>query len=217
MNVPSVAKELLPRLMPYLRLAEGLGMILGQLTEGGANRIDVEFAGQVTDLPLESISVAAIKGVLASRVKDVNMVNARRVAEDRGIKTTEKQSDQSADFSSLVTVTLVSDKEQRSARGTIFHRASPRLVGLDEYEFEAEMGKFMLVIRNDDVPGVIGKVGTILGANQINIAGMNLGRNRPHGTAASVYNVDSEIPAAVLDELTEFPHIRSADLVKTSV
>lgn len=216
-NVPSVAKELLPRLMPYLRLAEGLGMILGQLTKGGVNRIDVEFAGQVTDLPLEPISVAAIKGALASWVKDVNMVNAPRVAEDRGIKTTEKQSDQSADFASLVTVTLVSDREQRSARGTILHRDSPRLVGLDEHDFEAEMGKYMLFIRNDDVPGVIGKVGTILGENQINIAGLNLGRNRPHGTAASVYNVDSQIPASVLNELTEFPHIRSADLVKTSL
>ena len=216
-NMPSVAKELLPRLMPYLRLAEGLGRILGQLVVGGVTQIDMEFSGDITSLPLEPISVAAIRGILSSRVKDVNMVNAPSIAKGRGIEITEKQSKRAAIFASLVTVTVTTDVQQRQARGTIFHRESPRLVGVDEHEFEAEMGEFMLFVLNDDVPGVIGKVGTILGANQINIAGMSLGRNRPQGTAASVYNVDSEIPAPVLDELNAFPYIREAKLVKTSI
>ena len=216
-NMPSVAKELLPRLMPYLRLAEGLGRILGQLAVGGVTQIDMEFSGEITSLPLEPISVAAIRGVLSSRVKDVNMVNAPTIAMERGIEITEKQSRSAAIFASLVTVTVTTDVQQRQARGTIFHRESPRVVGVDEYEFEAEMGKLMLFVRNDDVPGVVGKVGTILGANQINIAGMNLGRNRPQGTAASVYNLDNEIPARVLEELNAFPCIREAKVVKTSL
>lgn len=215
-NMPSVDKELLPRLMPYLRLAGGLGSILGHLAKGGLTQIDVECSGEITSLPVESIVVAAIRGVLASRIEDVNMVNAPHVAADRGIRISEKQSDRARDFASLVTVTVVTETERREARGTIFHRASPRLVGLDEYEFEAEIGRYMLFVRNDDVPGVIGKVGTILGASHINIAGMYLGRNRPHGTAASVYNVDSEIPAPVLDELRQFPYIKGVALVKTA-
>ncbi len=216
-NMPSVDRELLPRLMPFIRLSEGLGCILSQLGKGKVQQIEVELGGEIASMPVDPLIVAAVKGLLHSRVKDVNMVNARHVAESRGIKIATRQSHNSLVFASLVTVTLTTDVEQRQARGTIFHDQSPRLVGLCEHEFEAEIGSHMLFIRNDDVPGVIGKVGTILGRNRVNIAGMNLGRNRPAGTAASVYNVDSEIPEVVMAELNALPEIQSADLVVTSI
>jgi D-3-phosphoglycerate dehydrogenase / 2-oxoglutarate reductase len=118
------------------------------------------------------------------------------------------------DYSSLITVELTTDKSKRQVAGTLFGRKEPRIVRVDDYRLEAVPSGYMLVFSNQDTPGVIGKIGTLLGSNHINIAGMQLGRVAPHGMAVAVVNVDSAIPAALMHEIRGLPNIVYATLVE---
>ena len=142
------------------------------------------------------------------------MVNAPHLAKERGIRVSETISSDVEDYSSLITVELTTDKSKRQVAGTLFGRKEPRIVRVDDYRLEAVPSGYMLVFSNQDTPGVIGKIGTILGSNQINIAGMQLGRVAPHGMAVAVVNVDSAIPAAIMHEIRRLPNIFYATLVE---
>jgi D-3-phosphoglycerate dehydrogenase len=157
-----------------------------------------------------------VKGALEAILRSgdtVNAVNALRVARERGIRITESKSSEETDFASLITVTVGTDRGESAVAGTLFNRRDPRLVRIDEFRLEVPPEGYMLVFSNFDVPGVIGRIGTILGRNQVNIAGMHLGRERPGGRAVSVVNVDSAIPGPVLDEIRRMPDIVYAKLV----
>ena len=117
-------------------------------------------------------------------------------------------------FASLLTAELATDRGQWQVAGTLFHRREPRIVQVDGFDLEAHAEGWMVVLANDDVPGVIGRIGTLFGANGINIAGMQLGRQRPGGHAVSVLSLDTPAPDAVLAELRALPSIRSARLVR---
>jgi D-3-phosphoglycerate dehydrogenase len=120
----------------------------------------------------------------------------------------------SEDFASLVTAELRTDRGRWQVAGTLFHRKEPRIVQVDGFHLEAPAAGWMVVLTNDDVPGVIGRIGTLFGRHGINIAGMQLGRQRPGGHAVSVISLDSAVPDAVLAELRALPSIRSARLVR---
>jgi len=213
-NVPCVERELMTRLAPYLKLAESLGSLLSQIIEGGLRHIELAYSGEVSSLPTSPLTVSALKGILQASMKDVNMVNAPVLAKERGIRITEKTSADAADFASLVTLSITSDKETRRIAGTLFRKEEPRIVQLDNYDLEAVPTGWMLVVFNEDIPGVIGKMGTILGNNDINIAAMHLGRNAPRGVAAAIYSVDERIPPRVLDDIRALPFVISAKLVR---
>jgi len=142
------------------------------------------------------------------------VVNAPHLAKERGIRVSETISSEVEDYSSLITVELTTDKAQRQVAGTLFGRKEPRIVRVDDYRLEAVPSGFMLVFSNQDTPGVIGKIGTILGNNQINIAGMQLGRVALHGMAVAVVNIDSPIPSAIMHEIRLLPNIFYATLVE---
>jgi D-3-phosphoglycerate dehydrogenase len=146
--------------------------------------------------------------------ENVTDVNAPYLARQRGLRVVESKTPVSEHFASLLTAELATDQGRWQVSGTLFHRREPRIVQVDGFDLEAHAAGWMVVLSNDDVPGVIGRIGTLFGAHGINIAGMQLGRQRPGGHAVSVLSLDAPVPDAVLAELRALPSIRSARLVR---
>jgi D-3-phosphoglycerate dehydrogenase len=134
-------------------------------------------------------------------------VNAMTIARRRGIRVVENKSTEATDFASQITVTLQTDRGKTETAGTLFSRQDPRVVDIDGFRLEGVLDGYMLVFSNIDVPGVIGRIGTLLGQNNVNIAGMQLGREKRGGRAVSIVNVDDPIPSPVLDEIRRIPNI----------
>lgn len=214
-NVYPLDGEMLRQAEPYMNLAEQLGSFIVQMVEGGLRTVAVKYSGEAAALAIKPITAALLKGVLSKSLPErVNLVNAPLLARERGIQVSETISSEVGDYTSLITVELTTDKAKREVAGTLFGRKEPRIVRVDTYRMEAVPSGHMLVFSNQDTPGVIGKIGTILGSNQINIAGMQLGRMAPHGMAVAVVNVDSTIPPPILEQIQALPNILDAKLVE---
>ncbi len=214
-NAPSVDPDLLRELAPYLTLAVKLGSFLGQLAEGRMAEVRLTYAGEVAGHAIQPLTVTFLRGLLGVILEEnVTDVNAPYLAQQRGLRVVEAKTPVSEDYASLVTAELVTDRGQWQAAGALFHRKEPRIVQVDGFDVEAPAAGFMVVLTNDDVPGVIGRIGTLFGARGINIAGMQLGRQRPGGRAVSILSLDTTVPDAVLAELLALPSIRSARLVR---
>lgn len=213
-NAPSIEPELLKKLQPFLTLAEKLGRLVSQLSEGRMEHILIEYRGEIATYDLRPLAAAIVKGVMDPIREDVNYVNALPLAKARGIRVVESKSTEEADYASLITVGIKTDRDVRVVAGTLFGRRDLRVVRIDEFPLEAVPEGYLLVFSNLDVPGVIGRIGTLLGQNRVNIAGMHLGRERPGGRAVSVVNVDQPIPPHVLEEIRRMPNIVYAKLVK---
>ncbi|MFQ5657417.1 MAG: phosphoglycerate dehydrogenase [Candidatus Methylomirabilales bacterium] len=214
-NAPSIEPELLGKIQPYLILAEKLGRLDSQLAEGRFQEIRIDYTGEVASYDTSPLTAAVVNGVLDPITPGtVNMVNALPFARQRGIRVVESKSSHEEDYASLISVTIQTDRGQNLVAGTLFSRREPRVVRIDEFSLEAVPEGYLLIFSNLDVPGVIGKIGTILGQNQVNIAGLVLGREKPGGQAVSIVNVDSEIPIPVLDEIRRMPNIVYAKVVK---
>ncbi len=208
LNVDSVDPQLRPRLEPYRSLCERLGRLHAQLLEAPLREIQVEFLGVVRDLPMRPITAALLKGYLEGALSEpVNQVNAWVIAERVGISVTEVRSGEHADFSNLITATFRTADGERSASGTLFGRNLPRIVRLDDYHLEIIPEGEIFLFANDDRPGMIGKVGTLLGEAGINIAHMSLGRDRSGGEALGALNTDSRVSDAVAGEVEALPGI----------
>jgi len=213
-NAPSVPPELLRELLPYLTLAEKLGLLVTQLSEGRLAEIRIEYRGDIAGLDCASLTAAAVQGVLAPFHDAVNAVNALTVARGRGIRVVEEKSTSPGDFANLIAVAVRTDRGQTRAAGSLYGRQEPRLVEVDGLRLEAVLEGLLLIYANLDVPGVIGRIGTLLGRNGVNIAGMQLGRQQRGGRAISAVNVDDPIPDPVLDEIRKLPNIVFAKLVR---
>ena len=213
-NMPSVDPEVYRALQPYLDLAERLGRIQAQLGTGQLERITVEYRGEVTNHPTSAITAAVLKGIMETVSNEVvNFVNAPLFAQERGLTVDELKSSEPEDFASMITVVYHTSASQRVLSGTIFGKSDPRIVRLDEYDFDAVPTGHMLFYINDDIPGIIGRVGTFMGSHAVNIAQMSCGRSQVGGRALTILNVDSHIPDAVLDELLADAHIEWATRV----
>ena len=207
-NVPSVEPDVFQKLRPYLELAERLGRIQAQVNEGQLERITVDYRGDITAHPTSPITAAVLKGIMETISDEpVNFVNAPVFAQERGLTVDELKSSEHEDFASLITVTYQTTDTRRILSGTIFGKGDPRIVRLDEYDFDAVPEGHMLFYINDDIPGIIGRVGSIMGSRDVNIAQMSCGRHEVGGRALTILNVDSLIPQAVLDELLSEKHI----------
>jgi D-3-phosphoglycerate dehydrogenase / 2-oxoglutarate reductase len=214
-NVYPLDADMLRQIEPYMHLADLLGSFVVQMVEGGVKEVSVRYSGDAADLEVKPITAATLAGILKKSLSErVNVVNAPHLARERGIRVSETTSREVEDYSSLITVEVTTDHARRRVAGTLFGKKEPRIVGVDDYRMEAVPSGFMLVFSNQDTPGVIGRIGTILGNNRINIAGMQLGRVAPHGMAVAVVNVDSTIPADILHEIRLLPNIMYAKLVE---
>jgi D-3-phosphoglycerate dehydrogenase len=201
LNAPSVDESAFPTIRPYIDLAETAGKVATQLFDGRVSEIEVDYEGDIAAEDLDLVTASALKGVFAPLEWQVNAVNAPKLAEERGIDVTESKSRQSEDFQSLVTVTVGDGETSLSVCGTLFAGEDPRIVRIDGYRVDAVPGGQMLVARNEDRPGVIGFIGTVLGDHDINIAGMFNARQTIGGEALTVYNLDDPVPDAVVDVL----------------
>ncbi|SFH01000.1 D-3-phosphoglycerate dehydrogenase [Halopelagius inordinatus] len=202
LNAPSVDESAFPRIRPYIELADTAGKIGAQLLDGRISSVEVSYEGDIADEEVDLVTASALKGVFEPLEWQVNAVNAPKIAEERGIEVTESKTRQSEDFQSLVTVTVGNDEESLSVCGTQFAGDDPRIVRIDGYRVDAIPHGRMLVARNYDKPGVIGFIGTVLGDNDVNIAGMfNARRADEGGEALTVYNLDNHVPDEVREEL----------------
>jgi len=211
-NFPSVSKELLAQLSPYLNLAERMGRLAGQLISS-LHGLDIEYSGEVAELNTKPITHALLKGLLESfRDEPVNYVSAPAMAKAKGIAVRETQAHESEEFTSLIRV-MVKDQqpELNEISGTLFGKTEPRIVQIGRVSLDAIPSGYALVLRNYDKPGVIGNIGSLLARYQINIARFQLGREK--GVAICMVNVDAAVPEPVLEEIKKLPNIISVKQV----
>jgi D-3-phosphoglycerate dehydrogenase len=208
-NFPSVTAEMLKILHPYINLCEKLGSFRGQLLSDPLNELRVEYLGEASKLMTEPLTISVLKGLLQHQTEDVNLVNARIVAEERGIKVTETRTKKMENYSSLIRVITITNSEEASISGVIFGN-NPKITMINNFPIESVLSGGILMLENLDVPGVVGLVGTFLGNKDINIARFQLGRTKPGGTAISLINVDDIVSQDVLDELVKLSNVISA-------
>ncbi len=195
-------------LAPYMTLAEKLGSLQMQLIHGRIDRVEVEFRGEEVEAHVKPLTVALLKGMLAPILSDaVNYVNAPRLAEERGIVVSQTRHPAAEDYSNVILCRAHSTRETRLVGGALFLHTQPRIVLLDEFRIDARPHGPALILANRDVPGVIGKVGTLLGEHGINIAEWQMGRSGPGGEAVSFINIDSPVGDEAMRELRSLPTI----------
>ena len=215
-NVPSVTDEEYAEMQPYIVLAERLGSFLSQVTQGeaGLEAIHLRYSGRIAEGKTALIRNAAIKGVLNCLLQEnANLVNAASVAEERGIRVEESRTPAApaGGAGNVLTLGLTTAAGRHEAKATVLHGRLPRLFSFDEIEIEAPLEGELVFIRNRDVPGVIGQVGTTLGAHGVNIASFSLGRGArtPAGTeAVAVVQTDGAVSAGVLSALRKLEALR---------
>jgi D-3-phosphoglycerate dehydrogenase len=218
-NMPSIEHEQYVQMRPYIALAEKLGAFLAHVISGPVQEITILYGGQIAEWKTELIRNAAIQGVLNQLVAErANVVNAASMAQERGIQLHEGKYSQGSESTvgNLLSVTLKTPSDEHSVRGTILHGGSLRLTGVDNIRIEIPLEGKLICIRNNDVPGVIGKIGTILGKHTINIANLALGRSNESGRweAIAMVQVDSSASDDVLQEIrrmTEVQDVRSIE------
>lgn len=214
-NFPSLDPEVYKVLDPYLKLAEKIGSMQAQLVEGHIKKVTIKYVGDILKYDLAPFTVSIMKGMLTPILQEtVNFVNALVIGKERGITIAETRTAEVQDFASLIYVEVETDKVKNGITGTLFTKVDPRIVKINEFYVDAVPEGYMLVIKNKDVPGIIGQVGTILGKNSINIAGMSFGRDAKGGTAISVLNIDSDVSKKVLEEVRSAKNVYEVKLVK---
>jgi D-3-phosphoglycerate dehydrogenase len=215
-NMPSVSPELLNTLRPYLTLAEKLGSLQVQmLSKQLPKEVQIEYSGDVTQYDVAPLTLAVLKGILTPVMESsVNYVNAPLVARDRGIKVVESKSSRAGDFASSISVKVKTKDKQLEVAGAMFGKDNARIVKIDGFYLEAVPEGYILILHNRDVPGVVGAVGTLLGEKGINIAGMELGRQKAGGMAISCIHIDDAPPRDTMDALRSLPQVVDAELVK---
>ena len=212
LNMPSLSAEDAPKLRPYLRLSEQVGGFAGQIAEGALDSIVIEYEGNVAALNLRPLTAVILKGILATQLDTVNMVNAPIIARERDIKVSETRRDQSPDYQTAIRVTVGSGEHKHSVTGTLFGE-KPRVVAIDGIAIDAELTAHMLLIENLDKPGFIGSLGRTLGDAQVNIAAFHNGRTGAGQRAFCLVSVDQRIDEAVLRRIGSLPHVVSAKLL----
>jgi D-3-phosphoglycerate dehydrogenase len=214
-NMPSVSLEALSVMKPYLNLAEKLGTLQGQISKGGIKEVHIEYDGEVSELDTPPITVAALKGFLTPMLDVVvSHVNAPVIAKERGIKVVESKSSEAKDFTSMITMKIKTTEGENQVSGTIFGKEEPRIVRINGVTIDLVPQGYMLVSENNDRPGFIGSMCTILGDNNVNIGRLHLGREAIGGRAIVFTNVDSPVPTEVIEQISNLSDIISVAQVK---
>ncbi|HYV85887.1 MAG TPA: phosphoglycerate dehydrogenase [Patescibacteria group bacterium] len=213
-NAEGVDPSIEPALLPYRELCGRLGRLLSALGKGPFNEVVLEYSGILSELPNRPLTASFLKGLLEGKLSDpVNAVNAGMLAREAGLRVQEMRATDTKDFTALVSATLRGPGGTRSVSGTIFGKRDPRLVRIDEFQLDAMPEGEMLIVSNDDRPGMIGRIGTLLGGAGINIAYLSLGRDRSGGRAIAVLNLDSAPPDSVLRSLAAIEGVLWAERV----
>jgi D-3-phosphoglycerate dehydrogenase len=214
-NFYSLAGDLYDKVRPAMDLAERLGLFVGQACKGSLERLELGVYGDLREIDVKPILAAAVTGVLRPHMAEgLTLVNALDVARERKIEILESTSTAAVSFANLVVLRLKTSEEELQVAGTVFGGGHLRLVDVDSVEVDTIPQGNVLVVRNDDTPGIVGRVGTLLGSHGVNIARMGLGRKPGSGRAIMLIEVDGEVQGAVIDELARVPGIREARFLR---
>jgi len=209
LNMPSLSAEEAPRLKPYMALAEKLGSLVGQLTHGSIARISIHSEGAAAELNQKPIVAAVLAGFLRTQTDTVNMVNAPLLAKERGIEVREVRTEREADYHTLLRVSVKTESGERSVAGTLFGDQAPRLVELFGIKVEADLAGHMLYVVNEDAPGFIGRLGTLLGESGVNIGTFHLGRRSAGGEAVLLLSVDEAVDADLIARVRQLAGVKT--------
>jgi D-3-phosphoglycerate dehydrogenase len=194
-----------------VKLDEQLGMFAGQLTETSIKGVRLEDSGEVATLNTKPLTAAALAGVLRPSLSGINMVSAAASARERGIRLEETTRGQEGAFESYIRLTVKTDQYDRSVAGTVFSDGRPRIIQVRDIDMEFEVAPRMLFIRNADKPGFIGRFGTLMGEAGLNIATLNLGRDKPGGEAICIVAIDEPVSEEVLAKVRGLPQVKRAN------
>jgi D-3-phosphoglycerate dehydrogenase len=213
-NVPNIDAKTLAVIAPYLAFGEKLGRFLRQVAPKRCEMLSINYSGRVNDFETSPISRYILKGFLEEAGGgEVNPVNATSLAQTLGLKTVETKDSAAGEFTDLVDLQAVGHGETVSVAGT-FIGASPRIVRINGRHVEARSVGVLLLLENHDVPGIVGQIGTVLGAHSVNIANMSLSRDHRGGEVLTVLNLDSVPDESILEAILANPNIRSARVVR---
>lgn len=203
-NIPSIKKEHMEIMSPYIELVEKLGKMLAQMADGNINYVEITYNGPVAEYDVTPLTNTFLKGLLRPIMQEgVNSVNAPHMAKARGIKVYESKSVELEDYANLITVSIATEKGEHSLSGTLFQDGEAKIVRINGYTVDAMPQGHMLIIPHIDKPKVIGHVGSLIGEYDINIAGMIVGRKTLGGKAIMLLQVDGEVPANGLEEIAK--------------
>ena len=209
-NMPSISADQAVKMKPWISLAENLGAFAGQLTETSIKAVEIIYEGTASELNTKALTQAALAGLLKPNLSDVNMVNAPVVAKERGIQVSEVRRTQHGAFEGYLMLKVTSENQTREVAGTVFSNGIPRLIQIKGIDTDAQFSPHMLYVTNEDKPGFIGKLGTLLGNANVNIASFNLGRTAPGGDAIALVEVDGAVPETVLADIRKLPVVKQA-------
>jgi D-3-phosphoglycerate dehydrogenase / 2-oxoglutarate reductase len=211
LNMPSISADEAQKVRPWITLSEKLGAFVGQLTDTSLASVEIIYEGTASELNQRALTQAALMGVLKPTLTEVNMVNAPIVARERGIKVSETRRPQQGAYEGYVKITAaLADGTTRRVAGTVFSDGRPRLIQVKDINLDTEFAPHMLYVVNEDKPGFIGKLGTILGDAKVNIASFALGRSAPGEDAIALVEVDGDVPDTVVGEIRRLPPVRLA-------
>ena len=209
-NLPTIAREVLDRIAPYLALAEKLGSLAAQIAPPSIHEVRLELAGELSRAPHRAISAQVLKGLLRHVLdQPVNEVSAPAIAKERGLVLREELDPEAHDYVSQLTVTLRGAGGEAAVAGTVFGRQELRIVRVNQFRLEAVPEGDIIMCENDDAPGVVGHIGMALGSAAVNIARIYLSRDAERRSAFSLINVDSAPSPEVLQTLRGLAHMRA--------
>lgn len=210
-NLPSLPAEQMAVLEPYLHLAERMGAFLAQMSEGAIERVEVAYGGDLCKLRLEPVTWSVLKGLLSvNHAESVNYVNAPVIAQARGIQVQESRRGQVRDYVNLIEVSVRTKSEEHRCEGTIFGTDDARIISVDGQRMDLHPAGHKLMTWQEDTPGVVGRIGTFLGESNINIAEMQVARDKPRGQALMVLSIDEPVGSALLTRIQGMSGIRNA-------
>ena len=209
-NFPSITAEEAPRLKPFIELAEKLGSFAGQLTETGIMKVQIVYEGTVANMKIKALTSAALAGLLRPMLGTVNVVSSAVIAKERGMIVEETTREAMGDYDSLIKITVVTERQERTVAGTVYADGRPRIVNIKGIRIDAEFGPSMIYITNLDKPGFIGKFSSTLGEAGINIATFHVGREAAGGNAIALIEIDGQLPPDVLEKVRKLPQVQQA-------
>ncbi|ANS74885.1 D-3-phosphoglycerate dehydrogenase [Paenibacillus yonginensis] len=210
-NMPPVAAGVMSKLQPYFGLGEKIGSIAAQINQAAIKGIQIDYAGDLSEVDTQPLTRYILKGVLARHFgSDVNIVNSMHLAKTRDVHVAVSSAPARKGFMNLITITLQTSSGDTLIAGTLLNGYGERIVQINKFPVDIAPEGHLIVISHTDKPGIIGNVGTLLGRNDVNIASMQVGRQVVGGEAIMVLTVDKAVPEYVLEELTQLPELKTA-------
>jgi D-3-phosphoglycerate dehydrogenase / 2-oxoglutarate reductase len=214
-NMPPLKPGDLAELKPYIDLAEMLGKTYYQTEKETVQKLEILYSGDLADKETKVMSLSVLKGLLSPIVQEkVNYVNAELIAENMGIELIESKSSHLDKYTNLITVKFITKTKEMSISGTVFAKEELRIVDFFGYKLDFEPAPYVIATQNMDKPGIIGRIGTLLGANGINIAAMQWSRNKKGEKAVAFVSVDGEVSDAILHQLRQLEGVLKATMLR---